>query len=543
MGTVKSAFRSLLQGETAADRAAWLDTALRGAVGTAQNRYLQDMRSASRSFEAAETPAWAESWPTHAAPINEDLARQLPTLRARAAAQARNDEWAISYLTKLGDNVLGENGIRLQMRLTKPDGSLDKETNAILEKGWADWCAKADVSGLDWRQVERLALNALPQAGEFLVRWRPGAGPFNFQIQLLSAELLDVTLRRDFGGNRIRMGVEINDDGLAVAYWLRMSRAGDQPSDLITVGRHVRIPADQIIHRFRTHEIGQLRGYPWLSAGAQRLWMLHDFEQSAAVASSNAAKRQGFFVSPTGEAPPGFADTIVSTVLETAKAQGKVLSADEIQTLTSAAEKYSTTVPGQYDTLPHGYDFRPYQSDWPNITADGYIKQNLRGWSAARGMSYVTLGNDLEAVNYSSAQVGIVGEREHFKTDQKDLIDWLHTPVFARALPYIVLKTPSLKPSRLAEYLAAATWMPRRWQPIDPVKAENANEMRLKQRTTSRRRILIERGEDPDEIAAEIAEEEKLYGPYEGASGFAPDPTPGDGQDKKPPAGTDGADA
>lgn len=524
--------------ETAADRAAWLDTAMRSAVGSVQNRYLSDLRSASRSFEAAETPAWAESWPTHAAQINEDLARQLPTLRARAAAQARNDEWAISYLIKLGDNVLGENGIRLQMRIKKPDGTLDKETNAAIEQAWADWGKKADVSGLAWSQVEQLALNALPQSGEFLVRWRPGAGPFGFQIQLLPADLLDVTLRRDFGGNRIRMGVEITDDGLPVAYWLKMSRAGDNPLDMISVGRHVRIPADQIIHRFKAHEIGQLRGYPWLSAGAPRLWMLHDFEQAAAVASSNAAKRQGFFVSPTGEAPPGFADTIVSTVLETAKAQGKVLTPEEIQTLTAAAEKYSTTVPGQYDTLPHGYDFRPYQSDWPNITADGYIKQNLRGWAAARGMSYVTLGNDLESVNYSSAQVGIVGEREHFKSVQADMIAWLHAAVFPRVLPYLILKTPSLKSSRLAEYLAAATWAPRRWQPIDPVKAENANEMRLKQRTTSRRRIMIERGEDPDEIAAEIAEEEKLYGVYVGATGFAPDPTPGDGaQDKKPAEG------
>jgi hypothetical protein len=32
-------------------------------------------------------------------------------------------------------------------------------------------------------------------------------------------------------------------------------------------------------------------------------------------------------------------------------------------------------------------------------------------------------------------------------------------------------------------------------------------------RLTSRRRIQLERGDDPDEIAQEIAAEEKLYGP------------------------------
>ena len=37
---------------------------------------------------------------------------------------------------------------------------------------------------------------------------------------------------------------------------------------------------------------------------------------------------------------------------------------------------------------------------------------SLRGWAAARGASYVSLGNDLSDVNYSSAQVGIIAERE-----------------------------------------------------------------------------------------------------------------------------------
>lgn len=511
--------------ETAAQRAEWLDTTLRSAAVRATDQLLQAHRSASRSFEAAETPAWTDSWPAHAAPINEDLARQLPTLRARARSQARNDEWATNYCIKLNDNVLGERGIALQMRLKKADGTQDKETNALLEGAWARWGKQADVSGLPWKDVERLALLAGPQDGELLYRFRHGSGPLRFQIQLFDAGLLDVSLHRDWGVNRIRMGVEINDDGLPVAYWLRAARTGDGPSDLVTVGRHVRIPADQIRHYFLRQEVGQLRGFPWLSAGARRLWLLHDFEQAAAVASNNAAKRQGFFVSPDGEGPPGFADTIVSSVLEAAKAQGKVLSAEEIQAITAAAEKYSTTVPGQYDTLPHGYDFRPFESKWPNISADGHVKQHLRGWSAARGISYVSLGNDLESVNYSSAQVGIVAERDHYKWVQATQVDWLHSQVFEAVLPYLILATPGLKMARLGDYLAAATWQPRRWQPLDPVKTAEGNRLNLGLRLTSRRRRILENGEDPDEIAAEIEEEEKKYGPVSLAgSGSAPAP-------------------
>ena len=371
--------------ESAADRAAWIDTLVCGAAERVQDRYLADLRSAARSFEAAETPAWTESWPTHTANINDDLSRQLTTMRSRARGLARNNEWAISYLIQLDDNVLGENGIQLQMRLARRDGTPDDATNDRVEEAWHEWGDRADVSGLCWREVESLALAGLAQDGELLYRLRPGAGAYGFQIQLLDPALLDVDLRRDWGGNRVRMGVEITDDGLPVAYWLKMSRSGDLPSDLITVGRHVRVPADQVRHYFLAREIGQIRGYPWLAAGARRLWLLHDFEESAAVASSNAAKRQGFFITKDGEPPTGFADTIVSSALDAAKAAGKVLTPDEIQAISAAAQKYVTTLPGQFDSLPMGTEFQKFETNWPNIEAEGYVKGHIRGWAAARG--------------------------------------------------------------------------------------------------------------------------------------------------------------
>lgn len=506
----------ILGRETASERAAWLDSTVRTAASSLQQHVHSSLLTAQRSFQAAETPAWTSSWSTSGAALNEDLARQLPILRNRSRGLGRDNEWASAYLIQLDDNVLGETGIRLQMRLKKPNGDMDTEVNSLIEAQWEKFCQRGncEVSGKhSWREVESLVLSTLARDGEYLRRDRHGSGPLGYRVQLLNPALLDVALRRDYGGNRVRMGVEINDDGAPVAYWLLMSKAGDAPSDYVTVGRHVRIPASEISHCFDATELDQLRGIPWLTIGARRLWLLGDFEESAAVASSNAAKRQGFFVSPDGEAPKGFADTIVSSVLEAAKASGKVLTADELQSIMAAAEKYSTTVPGQFDTLPQGYGFQPFESVWPNINADTYVKQQVRGWTAARGASYVTVGNDLEAVNYSSAQVGIVGEREHYKALQKKLASWLHQPTFAAALPALVLREPRLRISRLSEYLAAAAWQPRRWQPLDPVKAANANETNLKLKLTTRRRLILERGDDPDEILQEAEQEEKRFGP------------------------------
>ena len=511
--------------ESAADRRAWLDDAISAAGSRVMAQQTVAARRASRSFEAAETPAWVESWPTHSGAINDDLAAQLPTMRSRSRGLARNNEWAINYLIKLDDNVLGTKGIQLQMRLTKRNGDPDENTNALIETAWSRLSKAVDVAGRSFRSVESLALAALATDGEICYQFRKGAGPLGFQIRLFPADLIDVNYRSEWRGNRIRMGIEINDDGLPVAYWMLAAKTGDLPSDIVTVGRHTRVPADQMRHLFLQREIDQLRGYPWLAAGAQRLWMTHDFEVAAAVASSNAAKRQGFFYTPDGEAPTGFADTIVSSVLDAAKAQGKVLSPDEIKAIVSAAEKYVTTMPGQFDTLPNGTQFQAFDSKWPDVAADTYVKQQLRGWFAARGISYVSGGNDLEGVNYSSAQVGIVAERDHYRTLQARLTEWLHAPIFEAALPYLILSTPGLRAEHFERYLAAATWQPRSWQPVDPVKAANANETNLRAKLTSRRRIMIERGDDPDELFAEIDAEDAKYGDIPPASAQAQNDT------------------
>ncbi|MDV7390037.1 phage portal protein, partial [Arthrospira platensis SPKY1] len=120
-------------------------------------------------------------------------------------------------------------------------------------------------------------------------------------------------------------------------------------------------------------------------------------------------------------------------------------------------------VPGQFDTLPHGTQFQAFESKWPEVSAEGYIKNHLRAWSAARGMSYVSIGNDLEAVNYSSAQVGILSEREHLKKVQIRLRQWLHREVFAALLPWASLHESWLSPDRIPVITAAATWQMRRW--------------------------------------------------------------------------------
>ena len=515
-----------------AERAQWLQGTVANVVEA------QHARMARSAFDAGETPHYTDGWETDDPNLNDALATRLATLRGRSAGLARNNEWARRYLLQMKSNVLGPAGIALQMRLTLRDDTPDEATNTRLESGWAAFGAPGvcePTARHSWQDVERLALFSLLRSGEILGRHVDG-GPHGYQFQLLNPAVLDVNLRRDWQGRRVRMGVEIDDAGQAVAYWLQGVKVGDAVTSW-AIGRHVRVPAADILHAFDAEEPDQLRGYPRLTVGAQRLWLLKDFERSAAVASSNAAKRVGFFYTPTGEAPAGFGDTIVNQVIEEAKRAGKTLSADELQAIQDTARSFTTTVPGTYDTLPEGTRFEAHQSNYPNVIYGEYVKACVRGWSAGQGMSYPTLGNDLEAVNYSSARVGIIDEREMYRVDQAWLITHLHKPVHARWLSRALLAAPALRSlpySRLAEFTAATTWQPRRWAGIDPNKEANAAETNLALRLTSRRRLILERGDDPDDVFAEIAAEEQRFGPVASPPAAPADDAPDDA-DAAPP--------
>lgn len=501
-------------------------------------------RPTRRELEVSRTPPFVENWPKHTPDINREIQASLSVAISRARYLARNNDYCKRFLTVLKTNVLGPMGLRLQSRMLMRDAIRPNEkVNVAIESAWLNWGKRGncEVTGmLNWQECERLLLDSLARDGGILLRLLNKRGPAGFQIQILDYTALDPRLYKDLpDGRRIRMGVEIDQDGAPVAFWLK--NGGKPDLDLrnycYNSEDHVRIDASEIIHRFIAEEANQLRGFPWLAVGGRRLFLIQDYEQSAAVAASNGAKRLGFFQSPTGEAPAGIGDQIVSSVLEQAKAAGKVLTAPEVSALVNAAEKYSTTVEGQYDTIPSGFEFKQYDSQYPNTNYADYVKSCLRGVASGLGISYVTLGNDLESVNYSSARVGILDEREVFRSMQRWLTNAVHQDVAAAWLKMALLADPllsGLNPVSYDAYLGAISWQPRGWAGIDPNKEAQSNQVNLQLKLTSRRRIILERGEDPDEIFQEIADEEALLGPVpqQGAPGSPAEEDKPDEEDK-----------
>jgi capsid protein len=134
----------------------------------------------------------------------------------------------------------------------------------------------------------------------------------------------------------------------------------------------------------------------------------------------------------------------------------------------------------------------------------------LRGVAAAGDVSYHTLTGDLESVNYSSARIGLLDERDGYAVLQDEFISGFCTPIFRAWLKaQAVLGTIPLSPEEAATF-DEFLWRPRRWAWVDPQKEIAAATQAVALRVRSRTQIIAEQGGEIGQTFKELAAEEAL---------------------------------
>jgi lambda family phage portal protein len=456
------------------------------------------VKPARRAFNAAQVTNLTSSWLTTPAHVNSDLQRGLRALRARSRDLSNNNDYARKFLSMVETNVVGHAGFAYQIKPPRPDGTVDELDRTALENAFWDWSrpGNCEVTGrLSLTQVERLFIRTVARDGEVLVRKVPG-GKYGFMLQLVDPQQLDEGYNADLSsGNKIRMGVEYNMDGAAVAYHLSVQDTAD-PQLGEVIRRRVRVSANDIRLFFIPEMIGQLRGTPWMVAGMLRLNMLGAYEEAEVTASRIAAAKMGFFTqSETGESYIG-------------------------DSVDAAGNQITSAEPGTFETLPAGVDFKSFDPQHPTTQYSGFVKACLRGLSSGLGVSYHTLANDLEGVNYSSIRAGVLEEREVWKGIQnwmvEQLLDWVYSEWLRNALTMgqVVSATGVSLPASRYDKFNAITWQGRRWDWVDPEKDMNAAILAISHGLKSRTEVVSEQGRDIaqvwDDLVREQNEAERL---------------------------------
>lgn len=458
-----------------------------------------------RNYNGADFSRLNSDWLATGSSADNEIRGGLKALRNRCREMERNNDYVRRYFKLIQNNVLGHCGIGLQMKIKeriKKDGvwieRYDKLANNIIEDAFDAWGRKQFCTvgkNLTWRDVQKLVLRSAARDGACLIRKHyPAGNKFRFAIEPIEIDQLDVDYTTTNGdGSFVKLGIRYSNDYQVIGYYILRDHPGElyQPR---AMGKYVEfVPADQIIHVYDPERIGQSTGVPWLVSSMTRLKNLAAYEDAEVVASRVSAAKMGFLI-------------------PNATATGGYTGADD-----GHGNKFMDVEPGSIETLPRGYDFKSFDPSHPSTAFAMFVKATLRGISAGLGVSYVSLANDLESVNYSSIRAGLLEEREEWKTCQEWFIEWFVRPVFEEWLAMAAMNG-SLKNAEGGPALPAAKldkwnqpeFKPRRWDWVDPLKDLQASVLAVEKGFKSRREIISEGGGDIEDTFQDIAADDEL---------------------------------
>jgi lambda family phage portal protein len=421
---------------------------------------------------------------------DQETKADLRVLKARARELVRNNDTAARYVALVDEQAIGPNGIRFQAQVKRPDGMLDLAVNQYLEERFQEWCEAGNctVDGrMSFVNVLSNWAKTVPQDGEWLARMVPFRGNrFGFALQILDTDQLDHEFDRAPGNglNEIRMGVEIDPWSRPVNYWIW----DHHPSEYTARGRERKpLPAEQVLHYFRAARAGQTRAVTWFAPALFKLHNIKGYEEAEIIAARIASAKGGFFItqpeaSPDPNAPNAATQAQVNFEVE----------------------------PGRFDRLPPGWTFSQWDPQHPTTAFKDFHKAMIRGVAGGLGVSYVSLANDLEGVNFSSIRAGLLNERDAWRSLQYDAVRHICVRVYREWLRWSLttgaLRLPDMNPARWR----AHRWQPRGWPWVDPEKDIESQLRGVDAGVNSLTRICGELGLDFEEILIERALEIQL---------------------------------
>ena len=452
----------------------------------------EQKRTAKRSFAAAKGGRLFD-FQSGTRSADEEIRWDLRKVRDRCRELARNNDYAKRFISLMKTNVIGEMGIQLQAESRNSNGEDDDAANTIIEDQWQKWGRKGNCTTdgrLSFIDCQDLVMESLAVEGECLIQIvRNYNNAWGFALKFLDNDMLDEELNETLSnGNSIRMGVELNQDDRVVAYWLW----NYNPNDYLVQNprrEHRRIPASDILHLFKAQRPGQNRGIPPMATAVLDLKQLDGYIESELVAARVASAKMGFFRSQKGEEYKGEA------------------TEDEYTPLMSAE-------PGTFEQLPDGMEFQQFDPQHPTSQFKDFIKQVLRSVASGTNVSYASLSNDLESVNYSSIRQGALEERHHFKKEQRYIIEHFLQPVFEAWLLFSMTKNVVSLPVHKFEKFSSPKWMPRGFGYIDPLKEVQSYILALDNGFMTLQDIASIHGRDVKTLFEMIQKEKELAKKY-----------------------------
>ncbi len=464
---------------------------------------------------------------------------------ARSRDLVRNDGWASGGITRILDNTVGAS-LRLS---ANPDyrALAALSGNRRFDAAWAEefrrevealWRTYADDIGrfgdvsrqLTISQQLRLALRHKLVDGDSLIvtHWKPerigcGGATFATAFQVVDPDRLSNPYQM-VDSRYMRGGVEIDDDGVPVAYHIRKAHQNDWYSTIESMEweRVQREDEDgwlRVIHDFEHDRAGQNRGVGVFTPVLARFKMLARYYGVELQAATIAATFGTYVTSPYD--PDQVREALDDSDELSAYQQIRADWAEERPAMLSGA---------RIPTLAPGETITSVGAAHPHSGFGEFAHEMLRTFAATAGISAEQVTQDWSKTNYSSARAALLESwktltrrNAEFKvgTATPTFSCWLHEAMDRDMLP-LPNNAPSFLEARTAYSRCEWLGVARGW--VDPVKEKEGAILGIKGGLSTLKRECAEQGLDYEEViqqrAAEVAQFKEAGLPL--PEGYAP---------------------
>lgn len=365
---------------------------------------------------------------------------------ARQRDLARNDGWVAGAIDRIIDNTIGS-----QYRLmAKPDYKAlaalygkafdDVWANEYQRKAEALWRLYSEDVGryndvsrqLTFAQQCRLALRHKLVDAEALTLayWMPeriGRGGARFATAFLVVDPDRLSNPYQMVDTRnMRGGVEVDDDGVPVAYHIRKAHQNDWYNAVESM-QWERIAREDfdgwqgVIHDFDRWRAGQNRGVSVFAPILSRLKMLATYYGVELQAATLASVFGTFVTSPYDE-------VMVQDALETENASFGWYQ----QFRQNWHEKRPATLNNaRIPVLAPGEKLETIKAERPHAEFSPFAQEMLRSMAACLGISAEQMTQDYSKTNYSSARAAIVEAEKTYQRRSADFMINTAMPIYA----------------------------------------------------------------------------------------------------------------
>jgi lambda family phage portal protein len=410
------------------------------------------MRFIRAKFDSAQTtPDNRRHW-ANADPLSADAAANPTvrrTLRNRARYEVANNSYARGIVLTLANDVIGT-GPRLQM-LTDSD-----ESNQTIEREFSAWARAIDLPG-----KLRTMRQSRAQDGEAFAILHSNDNldsPVKLDIRLIEADQVTTptfapgaTAGKPGQTNAVD-GIVFDEFGNPKEYHILKNHPGSATTGLGL--DYDRIPAESVIHWFRTDRPGQSRGLPDILPALPLFAQLRRYTLAVVAAAESAANIAIFMKTNT---PAGG-------------------EAAEVEPMTEMEFSPNMAVFG-----PEGWEPTQIRAEQPSTTYDMFKREILNEIARCLNMPYNIAACNSSGYNYAS---GRLDHQTYYKSIR---VEQAHceTVVLDRILDAWMAEAVKVYPE-----LAGLEDWPHQWfwdghEHVDPAKEANAQATRLASNTTT----------------------------------------------------------